>query len=113
VHKRMYNVGYGIINQQCPWQMFGKEQIYVPKFDAKYGNIALPRKDTLSHWGTYWKCIHFIMWTDKCTDFNTPAIALNLQIPYIAITGVLSMLQNVLRGANVPPLMCRFEGFTG
>lgn len=60
----MYNVGYGIINQQYPWQMFGKEQICVPKFHAKYANTDLPRKD-MSHWGTYWKCIHFIMSTDN------------------------------------------------
>jgi hypothetical protein len=48
--------------------------------------------------------------TSLCTDFNTPAITLYLQILCIAITGVLSeMLRNaVSRGANVPPLMCNW-----
>jgi len=52
------------------------------------------------------------MSADKCTDFTPPPITLYLQIPYIAITGVLSeMLRNVSRGANVPPVMCNlFEG---
>ena len=86
----MYNICYGIINEQQPWQMFGKEQICVPKFHAKYANIDLPRKDTMSHLGTYWKYIHFITSNDKCKNFNTPAITLYLLIPYIAITGVLS-----------------------
>jgi hypothetical protein len=74
--------------------------------------LTSPSKDTLSYWGTYWKCIHFYMLIDKCTDFTPPSITLYLQIPYIAITRVLSkMLRNVSRGANVPPLMCNwFEG---
>jgi FtsZ-interacting cell division protein ZipA len=40
---------------------------------------------------------------DKCTDFKTPAVTLYLQVPYIALTGVLSeMLHNfVLRDSNV------------
>lgn len=52
---------------------------------------------------------------DKCTDFTPPPTTLYLQIPYIAITGVLLvMLRNVSRGANVPPVMCSwFEGKKG
>jgi hypothetical protein len=87
--------------------MFGNEQIRVPKFHANYANNDLSRKDTLTHWGTCWKCIHFIMSVDECTYFNTPTVTSHLQIPYIATTGVLSeMLRNFrFRGSNDQPLV--------
>ena len=46
------------------------------------------------------------MSTDKCTDFKTPAVTLYLQVPYIAITGVLSeMLHNFMFREALPVLL--------
>jgi len=44
MHKLMYNVGYDIIYQHYPRQVFGIEQICVPKFPAKYANTDFPIK---------------------------------------------------------------------